>query len=77
MSVLGPRGLTDVHSQIACPASDRLGYGCFVSDAWREMDRLLNRHDVAAGLFVWLFVVAIWVAFGVVHEAEGTGRDAR
>src|SRR6516164_6034945 len=30
----------------------------------------LNRHDVATGLFVWLFVVIIWVAFGVVHEAE-------
>jgi Ca2+:H+ antiporter len=30
----------------------------------------LNRHDVAIGLFVWLFVVIIWVAFGVVHEAE-------
>jgi Ca2+:H+ antiporter len=30
----------------------------------------LNRHDVAIGVFVWLFVVIIWVAFGVVHEAE-------
>jgi Ca2+:H+ antiporter len=30
----------------------------------------LNRRDVAIGLFVWLFVVIIWVAFGVVHEAE-------
>ena len=30
----------------------------------------LNRHDVAIGLFVWLFVVIIWAAFGVVHEAE-------
>jgi Ca2+:H+ antiporter len=30
----------------------------------------LNRHDVAIGLFVWLFVLIIWVAFGVVHEAE-------
>jgi Ca2+:H+ antiporter len=27
-------------------------------------------HAIALGLFVWLFVVIIWVAFGVVHEAE-------
>jgi Ca2+:H+ antiporter len=30
----------------------------------------LNRYDVAIGLFTWLFVLIIWVAFGVVHEAE-------
>jgi Ca2+:H+ antiporter len=30
----------------------------------------LNRHDVAISLFAWLFLVIIWVAFGVVHEAE-------
>jgi Ca2+:H+ antiporter len=27
-------------------------------------------HAMAAGLFVWLFLVIVWVAFGVVHEAE-------
>jgi Ca2+:H+ antiporter len=27
-------------------------------------------HAMALGLFVWLFLVIIWVAFGVVHEAE-------
>jgi Ca2+:H+ antiporter len=27
-------------------------------------------HGMAFGLFVWLFLVIVWVAFGVVHEAE-------
>jgi Ca2+:H+ antiporter len=30
----------------------------------------LYNHTLALGLFVWLFFVIIWVAFGVVHEAE-------
>ncbi|WP_203546615.1 calcium:proton antiporter [Dyella caseinilytica] len=30
-----------------------------------------NLHPaMAAGLFLWLFLVIVWVAFGVVHEAE-------
>jgi Ca2+:H+ antiporter len=27
-------------------------------------------HAMASGLFLWLFCVIVWVAFGVVHEAE-------
>ncbi|GLQ51002.1 calcium:proton antiporter [Dyella flava] len=27
-------------------------------------------HAMALGLFLWLFLVIVWVAFGVVHEAE-------
>jgi Ca2+:H+ antiporter len=27
-------------------------------------------YALALGLFVWLFLVIVWVAFGVVHEAE-------
>jgi Ca2+:H+ antiporter len=27
-------------------------------------------HALAFGLFIWLFLVIVWVAFGVVHEAE-------
>lgn len=27
-------------------------------------------HAMAVGLFLWLFLVIVWVAFGVVHEAE-------
>lgn len=30
----------------------------------------LDNHALALGLFLWLFVVIVWVAFGVVHEAE-------
>lgn len=30
----------------------------------------LDNHVLALGLFVWLFLVIVWVAFGVVHEAE-------
>ncbi|HYK37897.1 ionic transporter y4hA [Alloacidobacterium sp.] len=30
----------------------------------------LNSHRAALGLFVWLFTIIVWVAFGVVHEAE-------
>lgn len=30
----------------------------------------LGNHLFALGLFVWLFFAIIWVAFGVVHEAE-------
>jgi Ca2+:H+ antiporter len=30
----------------------------------------LDNHMFALGLFIWLFVAIIWVAFGVVHEAE-------
>jgi Ca2+:H+ antiporter len=30
----------------------------------------LDNHALALGLFVWLFFAIIWVAFGVVHEAE-------
>ena len=30
----------------------------------------LDNHPMAFGLFVWLFLVIIYVAFGVVHEAE-------
>ena len=30
----------------------------------------LNRHEIGLSLFAWLFFVIVWVAFGVVHEAE-------
>ncbi|RDS80353.1 calcium:proton antiporter [Dyella psychrodurans] len=30
----------------------------------------LDNHALAFGLFLWLFLVIIYVAFGVVHEAE-------
>lgn len=30
----------------------------------------LNTHAVGLSLFAWLFFVIVWVAFGVVHEAE-------
>jgi Ca2+:H+ antiporter len=30
----------------------------------------LGNHALALGLFAWLFIVIIYVAFGVVHEAE-------
>lgn len=30
----------------------------------------LSRHEVGLALFAWLFFVIVWVAFGVVHEAE-------
>lgn len=30
----------------------------------------LDHHLLTLGLFVWLFFAIIWVAFGVVHEAE-------
>lgn len=30
----------------------------------------LNNHALAFGLFLWLFLVIVYVAFGVVHEAE-------
>src|SRR5215469_13496287 len=30
----------------------------------------LDNHALAIGLFAWLFAVIVWVAFGVVHEAE-------
>src|SRR5215472_2472970 len=30
----------------------------------------LNSHRAALGLFVWLITIIVWVAFGVVHEAE-------
>jgi Ca2+:H+ antiporter len=30
----------------------------------------LSRHEIGLALFAWLFLVIIWVAFGVVHEAE-------
>lgn len=31
---------------------------------------VLAHPGIALGLFAWLFVIIIWVAFGVVHEAE-------
>ncbi|WP_243039754.1 calcium:proton antiporter [Dyella sedimenti] len=30
----------------------------------------LSRHEIGLALFAWLFFVIVWVAFGVVHEAE-------
>ncbi|MBB3225549.1 Ca2+:H+ antiporter [Luteibacter sp. Sphag1AF] len=30
----------------------------------------LNQHTLGIGLFAWLFVMIVWTAFGVVHEAE-------
>lgn len=30
----------------------------------------LSRHEIGLSLFAWLFFVIVWVAFGVVHEAE-------
>ncbi|MHA6202912.1 calcium:proton antiporter [Dyella soli] len=30
----------------------------------------LSRHEIGLALFGWLFFVIVWVAFGVVHEAE-------
>ena len=30
----------------------------------------LSRHEIGLALFAWLFLIIVWVAFGVVHEAE-------
>ncbi|TBR36471.1 MULTISPECIES: calcium:proton antiporter [Dyella] len=30
----------------------------------------LSRHEIGLSLFAWLFCIIVWVAFGVVHEAE-------
>ena len=45
------------------------GFSLFGSDWLGDLASPLR----ASGLFLWLFSVIVWSAFGVVHEAEDLG----